>query len=67
MYQKVLLFVITFLVINIIDGTPLDDYVNKPDPTYSWKLIETYPSSQYTVYVLNLTSQQWFDGRNREK
>jgi hypothetical protein len=44
-------------------GTPLDDYVNKPDPAFAWKLIRTYPSPTYTVYVLNMTSQQWFDGR----
>jgi hypothetical protein len=43
-------------------GTPLDDYVNKPDPAFAWKLIRTYPSPTYTVYVLNMTSQQWLDG-----
>jgi hypothetical protein len=43
-------------------GTPLDDYVNKPDPAFTWKLIRTYPSPTYTVYVLNMTSQQWLDG-----
>jgi hypothetical protein len=43
-------------------STALDDYVNTPDPHFSWKLLETYPSSTYTVYVLNMTSQQWMDG-----
>lgn len=47
---------------NMTFSTPLDDYVNKPDPAFAWKLIQTYPSSTYTVYVLNMTSQQWFDG-----
>jgi hypothetical protein len=45
-------------------ATPLDDYVNTPDPTFAWKLIQTYPSSTYTVYVLNMTSQKWLDGRS---
>jgi hypothetical protein len=49
-------------MISINDGTPLDDYVNQPDPAFSWKLIQTYPLSTSTVYILNMTSQQWFDG-----
>jgi hypothetical protein len=43
-------------------STPLDDYVNTPDPHFAWKLLETYPSPTYTVYILNMTSQQWMDG-----
>jgi hypothetical protein len=43
-------------------STPLDDYVNTPDPHFGWKLLETHPSSTYTVYILNMTSQQWMDG-----
>jgi hypothetical protein len=43
------------------NATPLDDYVNTPDPAFTWKLIQTYPSSTYTVYVLNMTSQKWFN------
>ena len=62
MYRIVLLFVMVASIINIICGTPLDDYVNKPDPAFAWKLIETHPSSTYTVYILNMTSQQWLNG-----
>jgi hypothetical protein len=62
MYRIVFLFVTIASIININDGTPLDDYINKPDPAFSWKLIQTYPSPTYTVYILNMTSQQWFDG-----
>ncbi len=62
MYQIFLLFVTIVSIVKINYATPLDDYVNKPDPAYSWKLIQTYPSSTYTVYVLNMTSQKWFDG-----
>ncbi|CAF1026861.1 unnamed protein product [Adineta ricciae] len=42
-------------------ATPLDDYVNTPDSAFGWKRISTYPQSLYTTYVLNMTSQQWFD------
>lgn len=62
MYRTVFLFVIIVAMMDVSGSTPLDDYVNKPDPTFSWKLIRTYPSSTYTVYVLNMTSQTWFDG-----
>lgn len=44
-------------------ATPLDDYVNIPDPMFSWKRLETYPQPSYTLYILNMTSQQWFDGK----
>jgi PhoPQ-activated pathogenicity-related protein len=39
--------------------TPLDDYIAKPDPTYSWKLIKTIPGQGYTTYVVDLKSQSW--------
>lgn len=63
MYRLLSLLVMMISMIERSDATPLDDYVNKPDPIFSWKLIRTYPSSTYTVYVLNMTSQTWFDGR----
>jgi PhoPQ-activated pathogenicity-related protein len=39
--------------------TPLDDYIAKPDPTYSWKLVETIPGEGYTAFVVDLKSQTW--------
>ncbi|UJR29021.1 hypothetical protein I4U23_010238 [Adineta vaga] len=55
-------FVILLIAIFIqCKATPLDDYVNTPDGAFGWKRIKTYPQSLYTVYVLNMTSQQWFD------
>ena len=44
------------------DATPLDDYVNTPDSNFGWKRLQTYPYSTYTLYILNMTSQKWFDG-----
>jgi len=41
--------------------TPLDAYVNRPDPTYSYYEVTTYDDPDFTVHVLNMTSQQWFD------
>lgn len=45
--------------------TPLDDYVNTPDPHFSWRLIETYNQPDYKLFIINMTSQKWFDGKTR--
>jgi hypothetical protein len=66
MYRILLLFVTIASIVNINYGTPLDDYVNKPDPAFAWKLIKAYPFSTYTIYLLNMTSQQWLDGIIKE-
>ncbi|CAH1788180.1 unnamed protein product [Owenia fusiformis] len=50
--------------------SPLDNYVNREDNTYTWSLLETYrvdagnadEIEDTTVYVLNMTSQTWKDG-----
>lgn len=48
------------LLINNSSGTPLDDYVNKPDPTYEFRdLGMTVKMDGYTVYYINMTSQTW--------
>ena len=39
--------------------TALDRYVAKPDPAYSWKLVNTTQGEGYRSFVLELTSQQW--------
>ncbi len=62
MYRIFLLFATIISIITINKGTPLDDYVNKPDPTFAWKLLATHIGITNTRYILNMTSQQWFDG-----
>ncbi len=39
--------------------TALDRYVAKPDPAYSWKLVNTIAGQGYKGFVIELTSQQW--------
>jgi PhoPQ-activated pathogenicity-related protein len=39
--------------------TPLDDYIARQDPTYSWKLVNTIPGDGYTTFVVDLKSQSW--------
>jgi hypothetical protein len=40
-------------------ATPLDDYVNAPDPTYNFELKNTWQGIGYTGYAIRLTSQSW--------
>lgn len=44
---------------SVVQATPLDDYVNAPDPTYTWNIHNEIQGVGWTAYVLNLTSQQW--------
>jgi PhoPQ-activated pathogenicity-related protein len=39
--------------------TALDDYIAKPDRTYSWKLVKTIPGDGVTTFILDLKSQTW--------
>ncbi len=42
-----------------IAGTALDDYVALEDPNFGFNLVDTLSLFGATVYVLNMTSQQW--------
>ena len=47
-----------------VESTPLDDYVNKPDPTYKYEdLGNPFKGDGYTSYFINLTSQTWLSGK----
>ena len=48
-------------ICSLVEATPLDDYVNKPDSNYKWFLVKAYSMTGYSVYVLNVTSQKWLD------
>lgn len=39
--------------------TALDRYVAEPDPHYKFELVKTITTKTYTLYVIDLTSQQW--------
>lgn len=46
--------------LSLVACTPLDDYVNKPDPSYEFRdLGNSVKMDGYTVYYLNMTSQTW--------
>src|SRR5438093_5246449 len=39
--------------------TALDEYIAKPDPSYSWKVVNTIPGDAYTTFVVDMQSQTW--------
>jgi PhoPQ-activated pathogenicity-related protein/creatinine amidohydrolase/Fe(II)-dependent formamide hydrolase-like protein len=43
----------------LVFGTALDDYVKKPDASYTYSVVSTIESKGYTAYVLDMTSQSW--------
>lgn len=47
--------------------TALDEYVAKPDSSYSYKLVKAMPGERGTAYVLEMTSQQWLTEKEVDK
>lgn len=39
--------------------TALDRYIAKPDPNYSYSLVNTVAGKGFTTYILEMTSQSW--------
>ncbi len=61
MTSRYWLLLLSLFILNV-QATPLDDYVNAPDPHYKYDLLHTYKQTGYSLYVLNMTSQKWYDG-----
>jgi hypothetical protein len=58
-------FAVTICLFNLsllVDSNALDDYVNQYDPHTSYTLLDKYRFDNYTIYILNFTSQKWLDG-----
>ena len=43
----------------IVDQSPLETYINKEDPAFSYEKIAEFPQEGYTVHILKMTSQRW--------
>jgi PhoPQ-activated pathogenicity-related protein len=54
-----LAWVVTAPAAEPVHKTALDDYVAKPDPTYSWKIVKKIRGDGYTTFVLDMKSQRW--------
>src|SRR4030042_1907008 len=55
------LFVIlaSLLMAAAATATPLDDYVAKPDPSYSYTLAKTIDHPLGKIYIIDMKSQTW--------
>lgn len=51
--------VLTLMLTTTQIATPLDDYVNKPDPHFSYTFVKTIEDGGCTAHVLDLVSQSW--------
>jgi len=59
-WVAVAVVVVTSSLSKGVAGTPLDDYVNAPDPTYHWTLNGSFRSDLgFRAYNIDLTSQTW--------
>ena len=58
-YRFTILAVLILAAAQFASGTPLDDYVAKPDDSYAYSVIKTVDGPGYTAYILDMTSQSW--------
>jgi PhoPQ-activated pathogenicity-related protein len=57
--RKVLIVLLSLLMAVVAVATPLDDYIAKPDPSYTYSVVQTLDSPFGKVYVLDMKSQTW--------
>ena len=61
---SVLSALLVCMVVELAVSTPLDDYVNRFDPNYSYEKIAEARGPGYTLYTINMTSQKWKTGES---
>lgn len=57
--RKVLIVLLSLLVTSVVVATPLDDYIAKPDPSYTYSVVQTIDSPLAKAYILDMKSQTW--------
>ena len=55
----VLLLSLAFVRSNVVTATPLDDYVNRPDPSYTFRVAKSIRQKDCLVYLIDMKSQSW--------
>ncbi len=50
---------LTLFVVSLAVGSPLDDYVARPDPSYRYSLVRTIDHPQGKIHILDMISQSW--------
>ena len=43
--------------------TKLDEYVRRDDGMFSWRELSSDVGDGYTAWVVNMTSQRWYTGK----
>jgi len=57
--RKVSIVLLTLLMTVMAAATPLDDYIAKPDPSYTYTVVQTIDNPLGKVYVIDMKSQTW--------
>jgi PhoPQ-activated pathogenicity-related protein len=57
--RKMLSVLITILMTAVTVATPLDDYVAKPDPSYTYSLVRTIDHPLGKIHIIDMKSQTW--------
>ena len=57
--RKVFIILLTLLMTAIAVATPLDDYIAKPDPSYTYSVVQTIDSPLAKAYRLDMKAQTW--------
>jgi PhoPQ-activated pathogenicity-related protein len=42
-----------------LTATPLDDYIQEPDPSFTWTVQERFKGEDYDAYLIQMVSQKW--------
>jgi len=57
--RKVFVVLVTLLMTAIAAATPLDEYIAKPDPSYTYSVAQTIDTPLGKVYIIDMKSQTW--------
>jgi PhoPQ-activated pathogenicity-related protein len=57
--RKILIVLLSLLVAAVAVATPLDDYIAKPDPSYTYSVVQTIDNPLGKVYIIDMKSQTW--------
>eukprot|EP01103_Thecamoeba_quadrilineata_P002891 TRINITY_DN12743_c0_g1_i1.p1 TRINITY_DN12743_c0_g1~~TRINITY_DN12743_c0_g1_i1.p1 ORF type:complete len:491 (+),score=55.56 TRINITY_DN12743_c0_g1_i1:32-1504(+) len=52
---------LVLLVSTIVNGDPIDDYMNLPDPVFNWTQTTVIKKDTHKIYNIFLTSQTWLN------
>ncbi len=56
---RVMAVLVTLWLATVAVGTPLDDYIAKPDASYTYTIVNTIDNPLGKVYVIDMKSQTW--------